>query len=62
MRRRLRTPRRRLGQDQDAQRRAVGHAVGKPQEFELKELIAIAEQSKNGILLDEAYEFFHTSG
>ena len=29
---------------------------------ELKELIEMAEQSKNGILLDEAYEMFHTSG
>jgi len=27
---------------------------------ELEELIRIAEQSKNGILLDEAYEMFHT--
>jgi len=26
---------------------------------ELKELIEMAEQSKNGILLDEAYEFYH---
>lgn len=29
---------------------------------ELKELIGMAEQTKNGILLDEAYEMFHTSG
>jgi len=28
---------------------------------ELEELIALAEQSKNGILLDEAYEMFHPS-
>ena len=28
---------------------------------ELKELIEMAEQSKNGILLDEAYEMFHSS-
>lgn len=28
---------------------------------ELEELIALAEQPKNGILLDEAYEFFHPS-
>jgi len=28
---------------------------------ELEELIAMAEQSKNGILLDEAYEMFHPS-
>ena len=28
---------------------------------ELEELIAMAEQPKNGILLDEAYEFFHPS-
>ena len=27
---------------------------------ELKELMAMAEQDKNGILLDEAYEWFHT--
>jgi aspartate/methionine/tyrosine aminotransferase len=27
---------------------------------ELKELMEMAEQSKNGILLDEAYEWFHT--
>ncbi len=27
---------------------------------ELKELMAMAEQSKNGILLDEAYEMFHS--
>ena len=27
---------------------------------ELEELIAMAEQEKNGILLDEAYEWFHT--
>merc|ERR1719412_3518168 len=27
---------------------------------ELRELIAMAEQSKNGILLDEAYEMFHS--
>lgn len=27
---------------------------------ELEELMAMAEQSKNGILLDEAYEWFHT--
>ena len=27
---------------------------------ELKELIQLAEQSKNGILLDEAYEMFHS--
>ena len=27
---------------------------------ELEELIAMAEQPKNGILLDEAYEFYHT--
>jgi len=29
---------------------------------ELKELIEMAEQPKNGILLDEAYEMFHESG
>lgn len=29
---------------------------------ELKELIEMAEQKKNGILLDEAYEFYHESG
>jgi len=29
---------------------------------ELKELIEMAEQPKNGILLDEAYEFYHESG
>jgi len=29
---------------------------------ELEELIAMAEQPKNGILLDEAYEMFHESG
>ena len=29
---------------------------------ELEELIALAEQPKNGILLDEAYEMFHHSG
>ena len=29
---------------------------------ELRELIAMAEMSKNGILLDEAYEFYHASG
>lgn len=29
---------------------------------ELRELIELAEQPKNGILLDEAYEFFHTEG
>ena len=29
---------------------------------ELKELIEMAEQSKNGILLDEAYEMFHSTG
>merc|ERR1712020_454294 len=29
---------------------------------ELKELIELAEQPKNGILLDEAYEFYHESG
>ena len=28
---------------------------------ELEELVAMAEQSKNGILLDEAYEMFHHS-
>ena len=27
---------------------------------ELKELMEMAEQSKNGILLDEAYEMFHS--
>ena len=27
---------------------------------ELEELMAMAEQDKNGILLDEAYEWFHT--
>jgi len=29
---------------------------------ELEELMQMAEESKNGILLDEAYEMFHTSG
>ena len=29
---------------------------------ELKELVEMAEQNKNGILLDEAYEFYHESG
>ena len=29
---------------------------------ELRELMEMAEQSKNGILLDEAYEMFHDSG
>jgi len=29
---------------------------------ELEGLIEMAEQSKNGVLLDEAYEMFHTSG
>lgn len=29
---------------------------------ELKELMEMAEQAKNGILLDEAYEMFHASG
>jgi len=29
---------------------------------ELKELIEMAEQPKNGILLDEAYEMFHSTG
>ena len=29
---------------------------------ELRELIAMAEMNKNGILLDEAYEFYHASG
>jgi len=29
---------------------------------ELKELIEMAEQAKNGILLDEAYEMYHSSG
>ena len=29
---------------------------------ELRELMEMAEQSKNGILLDEAYEMFHESG
>ena len=29
---------------------------------ELKELMEMAEKPKNGILLDEAYEFYHASG
>ena len=29
---------------------------------ELEELMALAEQDKNGIILDEAYEWFHTQG